>query len=280
MPGKKEITPRVICRAVHLIEIGQITGSIEDVVHRWLGAGSAEIMEALKNATTQGLVGCMEESGRWIVTDAGRKLLREWLAVITKSSFGAEASVARELQNRGYTPWYPLAERTMVRRGKVVTLTSALFANYVFVQRDPLMRLGPVRSCPGVVRIECNASGVPLWFRDSQFDGVRKLIEESGGVYRFNQQPDRREWKHCDRVRINGGPMEGWTGVVYGPHLVGPDDHVRLSIDTDHGSVRVSVPDVLLDREEPKPLRSAVAIENPENRSRKKRPKRALQGAS
>ena len=128
----------------------------------------------------------------------------DWFAIQVRARH--ESGVASFLEGKGYELFLPLHTCRKLWSDRIKKVEAPLFPGYLFCRFDPRDRL-PILKTPGVVQIAgYNRSPVPV--DESEIRAIRALMASG-----LPNQP----WPFLDlgdRVRIEGGPLEGHEGVL------------------------------------------------------------------
>ena len=157
---------------------------------------------------------------------------RAWIVVTTKPR--QERAAVGHLQGRGfdsYCPMYLEPQRyRWAPRGPM-----PFFPGYIFVACDPVDELNGVRFCPGVLR-PLVFGREPATVDQVLIDELRRWEGERG--YIVSEDVHKKMTKGA-RVRVMGGPLQGFEGVFQG-YLKG-GRRVRILLDLLRSRRRVEV---------------------------------------
>jgi transcription termination/antitermination protein NusG len=129
-------------------------------------------------------------------------LPNRWFAIRVKSN--REHVCANSLSGRGYEVFLPDHKHPTVRK----TAVKPLFPGYLFCRFDYERRL-PVLTVSGIVHI-VGTGKMPQPIEDDEIAAIRILVK-TGLPLDVN-----RPYTVGEKVRINGGPLAGITGIVIG----------------------------------------------------------------
>ena len=125
-----------------------------------------------------------------------------WYLIQTKPRQGQRAET--NLQNQGFTVYYPMLEIERVRKGQRILVPEALFPNYIFIQ---LCRWTdnwhPLRSTRGVSRL-VGFGEEPAIVPDEIIADIQQ---------RLGQTEPQAYLKSGDRVRITKGIFRGFDAI-------------------------------------------------------------------
>jgi transcription antitermination factor NusG len=127
-----------------------------------------------------------------------------WFALQVRTR--QEASVADQLNGRGYERFLPLYAVRKHWSDRIKEVESPLFPGYLFCRFNPHDRL-PILKTPGVIQI-VGFRGGPTAVDESEIRSIQTLV--AAGV---PHQP----WPFLaagDRVRIESGPLVGLEGIL------------------------------------------------------------------
>ncbi len=157
---------------------------------------------------------------------------RSWLLVRTRPK--QERLAAEHLAARGIEAYLPrVLEPRTHRRGPCQP--QPLFPSYVFARTSLCERRAAVAYCPGVAGL-VRFGGLFAAVEDAVVDLLRRREGDRGFV---DLRQVRRELPPGARVRIRGGPLAGFAGLV-SRHRPG-SARVELLLDLVRGSRRVEV---------------------------------------
>lgn len=165
---------------------------------------------------------------------------------MTSDETGGEAGIARwylvqsrpmqaeraaeNLQRQGYEVFYPLIQEQRVRRGRRVSVETALFPNYLFIRlRRWVDNWYPLRSTRGVLRL-VSFGGEPLPVPEEVVEGIRQrlALKEAHALLEPGEPVD-----------IVEGPFLG-VDAIFEAHK--DEDRVVLLIEMINRQARVSLP--------------------------------------
>ena len=136
----------------------------------------------------------------------------------------AEQNLARQ----GYTTFLPRFSARRVRRGRQVTVETALFPNYLFIRLDHWSdNWYPLRSTRGVSRLVTFGAD-PLPVPDRLIDAIRKRLEQSNVAPAFTPG---------ERVELIDGPLRGLNAIFVAQR---DDERVVLLIELLHRQLHLS----------------------------------------
>jgi transcription antitermination factor NusG len=123
-----------------------------------------------------------------------------------------EYRAGTELVLRGLRPWLPecVVVKSYARQG-ASTYKGPLFPGYLFVVLCPLW--WEAESAPSVIDVLKRDERTPLILRRDDVQELCHLLAADGGILTIEVNAKRRRFASGDRVRIVGGPFEGWEGV-------------------------------------------------------------------
>ncbi len=127
-----------------------------------------------------------------------------WYALYTRHHH--EKVIARNLMAKGFKVFLPLysAPHRWKDRTKVIALP--LFSCYVFIRTELKHHLDIVTTAG--VHDFVRSSGFPAMIPPREIDGILKVVEH---YVKIEPHP----FIKCgDRVRVNGGPLEGIEGIL------------------------------------------------------------------
>nr|MBS0020170.1 transcription/translation regulatory transformer protein RfaH [Gammaproteobacteria bacterium] len=134
--------------------------------------------------------------------------MRAWYLVFSKPRQEQKALV--NLQRQGYESYLPLMHNRRKRYGRYAHLIEPMFPRYLFIHlSDRTDNWGPIRSTTGVtsmVRFGDRAGRVP-----DDLVTILKLREGDKGYF----EPQTRQLRKGDSVRICEGPMSGYEGIFH-----------------------------------------------------------------
>jgi transcriptional antiterminator RfaH len=129
-----------------------------------------------------------------------------WYAVQTRP--GAEAAAQRSLESLDLEVLFPKTRRLRQRSSSSARpAVKPLFPGYLFARFCPAQSLHSVRYSRGICRV-LGAGPVPLPVEDEIIDDINARVADDGLV-----QLDEPSWQPGDRVEIENGPLQGWSGV-------------------------------------------------------------------
>lgn len=144
---------------------------------------------------------------------------RHWFAVQVRS--GWEKSVVIPIESKGYEVFSPTYRVERKWSDRIKALELPLFKGYVFCRFDPEVRLSPLITTPGVIRI-LGSLGRPIQLNEGEIDCIKQVISSCHKVYPHNFL------KEGTRVRIARGCLSGVEGLV-----VSIKNHHRLILSID-----------------------------------------------
>ena len=151
-----------------------------------------------------------------------------WYLVQSRPMQAARA--AENLARQGYSVFYPMIQEQRVRRGRRVSVESALFPNYLFIRlRRWVDNWYPLRSTRGVLRL-VSFGDEPLPVPEAIVDGIRERLESR--VAHALLEPG-------EAVDIVEGPFLG-VDAIFQAHK--DEDRVLLLIEMINRQARVSLP--------------------------------------
>jgi transcription antitermination factor NusG len=127
-----------------------------------------------------------------------------WFALQVRTR--QEASVADQLNGRGYERFLPLYAVRKHWSDRIKEVESPLFPGYLFCRFNPHDRL-PILKTPGVIQI-VGFRGGPTAVDESEIRSIQTLV--AAGV-------PHHPWPFLaagDRVRIESGPLVGLEGIL------------------------------------------------------------------
>ncbi len=130
--------------------------------------------------------------------------LPPWFAVTVRPNL--ERSAERGLRNQGFEAYLPVQRVKRRWSDRIKEIDAVLFPGYLFCRFEAADRLRILNS-PGIVSV-AGSGKTPLPVQDEEISNIRTLIAS------------RRElalWPFVrvgERVRIEGGALEGLSGVV------------------------------------------------------------------
>lgn len=131
---------------------------------------------------------------------------RAWYLVYCKPR--QEAVAQTNLERQGFPVYLPLARVARKRVGRRVTLLEPLFPRYLFIELSAQTdNWAPIRSTLGVSTL-VRFGGLPARVPTVLVTALRER-EDAEGV----QDLSLPRLRAGDRVRIGGGPMEGYEGI-------------------------------------------------------------------
>jgi len=128
-----------------------------------------------------------------------------WYALQIRAGQGK--SVSAGLRGKGFEEFLPLCFSQRQWSDRVKNVEVPLFPGYLFCRFDPLNRLVPVLTTPGIIRI-VSAGRTPIPVADAEIEAVHKVVH-SGLV--------AEPWPFLNtgcRVAIDWGPLAGLEGVL------------------------------------------------------------------
>ena len=128
-----------------------------------------------------------------------------WFAVQTKPN--QESTARRGMESLGLETLLPLVRRERCRSGRPLPRIRPLFPNYLFARFAPARFLHLIRYSRGVCRVVGTAE-TPAPVDESIIDDLRSRVGEDGLV-----PLESRGFHHGDPVRIEAGPLQGWSGI-------------------------------------------------------------------
>jgi hypothetical protein len=157
---------------------------------------------------------------------------KAWIVVTTKPR--QERIAVGHLEGRGVEPYCPLflepQRHRWAPRGPI-----PLFPGYIFVACDPVDDLNGIRFCPGVLR-PLVFDREPATVEQALIDAFRRWEGERG--YIVSEDVHKKMSKGA-RVRVMGGPLQGFEGVFQG--YVKGGRRVRILLDFLRSRRRVEV---------------------------------------
>lgn len=131
---------------------------------------------------------------------------RSWYLIYTKPC--GEQKAFSHLNEQGYETYLPRCRVTKRRQSRRITVTEAMFPNYLFIRLDNKQdNWAPIRSTPGVnrlVRFGLTPARVPQNF----IDRLKQNEDESG-----LQEITSLTFSRGDKVRLLDGPMAGYEAI-------------------------------------------------------------------
>lgn len=131
----------------------------------------------------------------------------DWYALQIRA--GQEKSVSAGLRGKGYEEFLPLYPTSRHWSDRVKKVDVPLFPGYVFCRFDPLDRLVPVVTTPGVIRI-VSFGRTPIPVAEAEIDAVHRVVQSG-----LAAEPWPFLSSGC-RVAIERGPLTGLEGILTG----------------------------------------------------------------
>ena len=128
-----------------------------------------------------------------------------WYALQVRA--GMERTAAAGLRGKGYEEFLPLYSVRRRWSDRIKEVEVPLFPGYLFCQFDPLDRLVPVLTTPGVNRI-VSAGRTPIPVVAEEIDAIHRIVESG-----LAAEPWPFLTAGCP-VAIERGPLAGLEGVL------------------------------------------------------------------
>lgn len=128
-----------------------------------------------------------------------------WYALQVRTALGKIASAG--LRGKGYQEFLPLYITQRHWSDRVKNVEVPLFPGYLFCRFDPLNRLVPVLTTPGVIRI-VSVGRTPLPVEEAEIEAVHRVVDSGLAA---------APWPFLSagcRVAIERGPLAGLEGIL------------------------------------------------------------------
>jgi len=140
-----------------------------------------------------------------ISSDFSQNSGERWYALRVQSKF--ESVAAEVLQGKGYESFLPLYKSVRQWSDRKKTIEMPLFPGYLFCHCNPLNRILPIVTTPGVMGV-VSAGRTPLPIDDEEIAGLQLMLRS--GI-------DPKPWPYLNsgsKVLIERGPLAGLEGIV------------------------------------------------------------------
>lgn len=129
----------------------------------------------------------------------------DWYALQIRA--GQEKSVSAGLRGKGHEEFLPLYQTFRHWSDRVKQIEVPLFPGYLFCRFDPLDRLVPVVTTPGVIRI-VSFGRTPIPVAEAEIEAVHRVVHSG-----LAAEPWPFLSSGC-RVAIERGPLAGLEGIL------------------------------------------------------------------
>ena len=153
----------------------------------------------------------------------------DWYALQVRT--GMEKLASAGLRGKGYEEFLPLYRTQRRWSDRVKEIEVPLFPGYLFCRFDPLDRLIPVLSTPGVSRIVA-AGKAPIPVAEEEMEAVSRIVQSG-----IAAEPWPFLSAGC-HVSIERGPLAGLDGILTG---TAGGDRLVVSVSLLQRSVAVQV---------------------------------------
>ena len=154
---------------------------------------------------------------------------QQWYALLVRTR--SATLTAASLNDKGYEVFLPTYVQKRKWSDRYVAFEKPLFPGYLFCRLNPLDRMLPILTTPGVMSI-LSAGRMPIPVPDSEIDAIKSLLNSGLSVLPF---PDLTTGT---KVLLEKGPLTGIHGVVT---TVGKSCRLIVSVEILHRSVMVEI---------------------------------------
>jgi transcription antitermination factor NusG len=144
---------------------------------------------------------------------------RHWFAIQVRS--GWEKSIVLPIENKGYEVFSPTYRVERRWSDRIKALELPLFKGYIFCRFDPNVKLSPLVTTPGVIKI-LGPPGRPEEVDEGEIECIRQVVSSHHKVYPHNFLTEGT------KVKIVRGCLSGVEGL-----LVSIKNHHRLILSID-----------------------------------------------
>lgn len=141
---------------------------------------------------------------------------QNWYAISVRTRF--ENLAASVLRTKGFEEFLPIYRSRRQRSDRTKEIELPLFPGYIFCRFDPVDRLLPILTTPGVISI-VGAGKTPVPVPDREISALKSIV--SSGLPAL-------PWQNLsvgDKILIETGPLAGLEGIA-----LSVDKHYRLVV--------------------------------------------------